>query len=296
MGSNANMLSLTPAAFVHTVNAEREGLMDSGYDPAMDRDNSFLSGLGENGARIAAFPAASDPAAKFYWNVVDDFALQSNKGPCPAETVGMFKLRGADCETKAAGAREVTGTVLPFKIIRAIRNYGFRDRMVEADISVSVEGDSPGDWMATAVHIAEHAIVGDAIFAQVTVLVPNQWGISPQQAKLLSKVHYLPQPTRSPREEERVILGASRAGTAADVEYDELSNDLIENPSKMPDPERRLTRAAAAAKAAVIKKYRLPANLVPTERLGLNGQVHDREVISITPGAEIGTSIPALGE
>lgn len=75
-GSNANMLSLMPAAFVHAVNAEREGFQDSGYIAVVDRDFSFLSGLGEDGPRLASSPsAASDPAAKFYWNVVDGFVL-----------------------------------------------------------------------------------------------------------------------------------------------------------------------------------------------------------------------------
>lgn len=296
-GSNANMLSLTPATFVHAVNAEREGFRDSGYDAAVDRDYSFLSGLGEDGPRLAASPAASDPAAKFYWNVVDGFVLQSDKGPCPVATVGMFKLRGANCETKAAAAREVPGTVLPFKVIRAIRNHGFTGGMVAADISVSVEGGSPGDWMATAVYIAEHAIVGDVTFSQVAVFVPNQWAdFPPQQAKLLSKVYYAPVPARSPWKEQWTIMGAARAGTAADVEYDRLSNDLIEDPSKVPDPERRLTRAAAAARAAVVRKYSLPAKWVPTERLGLDGQVHDREAIRIATGSGVEASMSALGE
>jgi hypothetical protein len=150
--------------------------------------------------------------------------------------------------------------------------------MVEANVLVSVEGGSPGDWMATVVHVAEHAIVRDVTFAEVTVFVPNQWGdFPPQRWNPLSRVYYAPVPARSPWKETWTVLGATKAGTPAYVEYDELSNDLIEDPSKVPEPEKRLARAAGAARAAVIKKFKLPIGWVPTESLGLDGKVHDRE-------------------
>ena len=62
----------------------------------------------------------------------------------------------------ALDADAVQGHVLPFKIISAIRNFGFKEGMIPAQISVSVEGGGPADWAATAIYIAEHSIVNSA--------------------------------------------------------------------------------------------------------------------------------------
>jgi hypothetical protein len=64
-------------------------------------------------------------------------------------------------------ARFYFPSVLPFKVIRAIRNHGYQDRMVEAYVSISVDGGAPGDWMATAVYV--HG----------TTDFPCQWSSSP---------------------------------------------------------------------------------------------------------------------
>ena len=64
----------------------------------------------------------------------------------------------------------------------------------------------------------------------------------------------------------------------------------------MPDPEKRLSRAAAAAKSAIIRKYRLAAGWTPTEGLGLDGQVFDRKAIRIALGSGLDGSMSALGE
>ncbi|MBV9247846.1 MAG: hypothetical protein JO227_01175 [Acetobacteraceae bacterium] len=44
-------------------------------------------------------------------------------------------------------------------------------------------------------------------------------------------------PSRSPWEEKWTLIRAQHAATPADVEFDELSNDLIEDPDKVPDPD-----------------------------------------------------------
>src|SRR5690349_19625560 len=62
-------------------------------------------------------------------------------------------------------ADAVQGHVLPFNIISAIRNFGFKEGMIPAQTSVSVEGGEPSDWMATAIYIAEHEIGNGAFYA-----------------------------------------------------------------------------------------------------------------------------------
>ena len=52
-----------------------------------------------------------------------------------------------------------TGQVLPFKVVSAIRNFGFGEDHLAAQISISVEGGRPSDWMATGIFVAEHSIV-----------------------------------------------------------------------------------------------------------------------------------------
>jgi hypothetical protein len=114
--------------------------------------------------------------------------------------------------------------------------------------------------------------------------------------KLLAKAYYAPDPAHSPWQEKWAIIGADHAPTLADVEYDKLSNDLIEDPDKVPDPDKRLDRAAAAARKAVIVKYALPRSWQPTTDLGLNGQEHDGDHVHLE-GAdedEVAASLAAL--
>ncbi len=294
-GSYANMIALGPQAFAWAVNDGRKGFAESGYVQAVANDFSFFSKLAVGGGTLKDyFNPDQARALKFYWNALGGYVVQADNLDCPPKRVGSFTLRAPNCEARAAAARDVSGKLLPFAIIGAIRNHGFVGGMVEADVSISVDGGEPGDWMATAVYVAEHSIVRDVTFATVSAYVPNPWGDQPpQQYKLLAKVYYAPDPTRSPWKEKWTILGASRAGTMADIEYDKLSNDLMDD---TPDPNLRLEKAAAAAKKAVIRKYGLPKNWVPTDNLGLHGQVHDRDHIRLGDAGQIDASMPALAE
>ena len=202
--------------------------------------------------------------------MVDGYTVRAANLGCPPRKVGDFDVGGENCAARAAAEQDISGKVLSFKVIGAIRNHGFKDGMVGADVSVSVEGGKPGDWLATAAYVAEHAIVADTTFSEVSVFVPNPWAdFPPQRVKLLAKAYCAPIPSRSPWSGKWTLIGAQHAATPADVEFDKLSNDLIEDPDKVPDPNKRLERAEAAARRTVIKKYRLPASWKPNDNLGL---------------------------
>jgi hypothetical protein len=115
--------------------------------------------------------------------------------------------------------------------------------------------------------------------------------LPPQRAKLLAKVYYGPEPNRSPWKEKWSIFSAAKGATLADIEYEKLSNDLIDD---TPDPDARVRKAEIAAKRAVIRKYSLPRTWTPTENLGIDGQEHDREHIHITPVSGIDASMSVL--
>jgi len=64
----------------------------------------------------------------------------------------------------------------------------------------------------------------------------------------------------------------------------------------VPDPNKRLERAEAAARRTVIKKYRLPASWKPNDNLGLDGQEHDRSHLHVTGPSQEDDSMAALNE
>lgn len=182
----------------------------------------------------------------------------------------------------ALDADAVQGHVLPFKIISAIRNFGFKEGMIPAQISVSVEGGGPADWAATAIYIAEHSIVNGAFYSVVEVYVPNPWGdMPPQQYKKLAQVFYAPDPAHSPwgKDDTWTILPAAKAGTLADIEFDKLGGDLLSD--KIGDPDRRAKIADAQARRIVINKYHLSSKWQPTEGLGLTGASFRRSHVDV---------------
>ena len=297
-GSYANMLALGPQAFAWAVNDGRNGFDNSGYDESVAHDFTFFRALPAGSGKLSD-AVNPDTAEKLtlYWNVVDGYTVQASNLSCPPRKVGDFLVEGEHCAEQAAAAQDVSGAVLPFKVIRAIRNHAFRDGMVQAGVSVSVEGGSPGDWLATAAYVAEHAIVGDVTFAEVSVFVPNPRGdFPPQHVKLLAKAYYAPVPSRSPRDDQWLLLGAKHAATPADVEFAELSNDLLEDPGKVTDADELAQRADSAARRVVIQKYRLPQDWKPSDGLGLDGQKHDRDHLHITGQDEGDRSMAAVLE
>jgi hypothetical protein len=282
VGSAAEMLALDAQAFVHAVNAGRADSKGQGYDEAIDRDYSFLTRLGGDVAKLSRYVDFSAHGTFFSWDAKTGASIYAKEGPCPAEKIDTVTVSGTDCEARASFARDITGRALPFQVIMAVRNHGFGADRAEAAIAISVDSGGPGDWLATAIYVAEHSLVRDAVSAKVQVFVPNPWGDdSPAGHKMLATVYYDPTVARTAPKEEWLIVGAQRAGTPADIEYDRLSSDLIEDPDKVPDPDLRMQRAEAAAKKIVMRKYRLPADWHPTEKLGLDGQPHDRNHIRV---------------
>lgn len=295
-GSYANMLSLGQQAFVWAVNEGRRGFKDSGFQKDVMANFGFLDTLEANGQKISAIVSPeANPGLTFYWNIREGYVFQSDSLGCPPKQVGDFLFRGKDCEALAAAAQDIAGQVLPFKIIRALRNHEFVAGMVEAQVSVSVEGGTPGDWVATAIYVAEHSMVRDVTFVEAEVYVPNPWAdFPPQHSKLLAKVYYGPDPARSPWKEPWGIFAAKHAGSLAEIEYDVLANDLIDDPAKTPNPIERLQKAEQAAKREVIAKYGLSKTWEPRDDVGLDGQGHDREHIRITDGGGLEPSLTAL--
>jgi hypothetical protein len=291
-GNYTNMLLLGPEAFVYAVNSGRKGFDNSGYNEALDHDLSFFSRVDAGGGKLSDYVNPTSPGLSLYWNVVQGYVAMSDDGQCPPRTVGLFTIRGPNCEERAVAARDVFGNVLPFTVIRAIRNYAFKDGMVEAAVSISLKGGEPADWMATAVYVAEHSVVRDVTFVTVEVFVPNPWDdFPPQGHKILAKVYYAPNPARSPWKQQWSIFSATKAATLADIEYDKLSNDLIDD---TPDPDLRMRKAENAAKRVVVQKYSLPGTWKPADDLGLDGHQHDREHVHIAPMSGIDSSMSVL--
>lgn len=192
-------------------------------------------------------------------------------------------------------ADAVQGHVLPFKIITAIRNFGFPKAEILAQISVSVEGGNPADWMATGIYIAEHSIVNGAAYSVTEVYVQNPWGeLPPTRFKKLAQVYYSPDPSHSPWNEfgPWSIFTAAKAGTLADIEFDKLGNDLLSD--KISDPDKRMATADAQARRSVIQKYKLSAKWKPTEGLGLTGTVYYRGHVDVVAGPDIYVSMQEL--
>lgn len=184
------------------------------------------------------------------------------------------------------------GQVLTFGIIRAFRNYGFKDGMVAAEVSVSVEGGSRDDWMATAVDIAEQSILGDVTFAKVEVYSLNPWSdLSPTEHKLLAKVYYSgPAPKRSPWPTDQwAIFAVDRASTLADIEFDVLQNQILETlAAKVSDRNKLLEEAGFRALALIVQKYKLPFGWQASMDGWSSSRRYDRELIRVTDthGAE----------
>jgi hypothetical protein len=291
-GAYANMIALGPQAFVWAVNDGRRGFEDSGYDNTIANNFSFFSKIPTGIGKLSDYVNPnSAKGLTFYWNAVQGYVVRADNLDCPPRKVGLFTVTGQNCDAKAAAARDISGKVLPFKIYTAIRNRAFVNGMVAAQVAVGVGGGGPGDWMATAVYIAEHSVVRDVTFAEVDVLVLNPWGDKPPlQYKRLASVYYAPIPARSPWKEKWTVLGASRLASLADIEFDILSNTLMDDPDKTPDPDKRASKAEAAAKATVIRKYGLPKDWKSTAGLGLDGQYHDREQIHIENETDVDAS------
>lgn len=192
-------------------------------------------------------------------------------GPSRGKTEVAERSPAVSAGTEAIDPDAVTGKVLPFKIVAAIRNDGFRDNMVQALVTVSVTGGTPADWAATAIHVAEHAIVEDVTFAQAEVIIENPWGDRPPQHwKMLARADFSPIPGKSPWSDRWAVFVASRAATPAEIEYDELDNALLgKYLDTVHDPSKRLGRAETEARRFVIRQYHLPANWKPDPQFQL---------------------------
>src|SRR5581483_11190535 len=109
--------------------------------------------------------------------------------------------------------------VLPFRVLTAIRNYGYRDGMVEGFVAVAVTGGSKGDWAATASYIAQQSVIRDVTFTQVEVYTDSPWGDKPpQRAKSLATAYFIPASGKGPWERPFDILVAKQQGSPAQIE------------------------------------------------------------------------------
>ena len=190
------------------------------------------------------------------------------------------------------------GRVLPFKVLNAARLDAYRDGMVRALVTVSVTGGTPADWAATAVHIAESAIVKDVTFATAEVMVDNPWGDRPPTRwKKLAQADFSPIPGKSPWSDKWAITVASRTATPAEVEYDELEEALVSKyADAVQNPDARLRRVAAEARRFIIQKHRLPASWKPDAQ-GLLGWLRptERSQVRIEVGEEAAESMKRVG-
>lgn len=176
------------------------------------------------------------------------------------------------------------GSPLPFKVLSAIRNHAFKDGMVLADVTVSVEGGTSSDWIATAVYVAEHSIVEDANVAKVFVIVANNDGDSaPRMITELAEAYY--DPDVRIWKKQWSIFAAEHAATQADIKYFVLSNDLLD--PNIDDPEKQQRKADAEARARVVREFHLPSTWKSgVDRLGyfgFTGKEYTRSDVDIAP-------------
>lgn len=158
----------------------------------------------------------------------------------------------------------VTGRVLPFKVLDAVRNRAFQNGMVGAMSAVAVNGGTKQDWAATAAYVARHSIVKDVTFAKVEVFVDSPWGDKPPQwAKRLATAYYGPRPGKTPWNKPFDLTVAEKAGSLPDIEWSELEAVALDRQSKVTDPDRKMQLADAEASTIVIRKYHLPSNWRP---------------------------------
>ena len=275
-GAYSNMLPLGPEAFVYWVNARRKGFDNSGYSESVANDLSFLSRINVGTGKLSDFANPRWSRIELYWNMVEGYVVQAEDGVCPPRKIGSFTIRGSNCDDFS----DVFGSVLPFTIEQAFRNYAYKDKKVEAFVSLVVEGGQPGDWIATAVYVAERSIVRDVNFASVLVLQKD-----PEQE--LAQVYYAPDPSRSLKYKKWVILATNRAATRPDAEYKALLNELSEVHADW-------TKAKEAARRIIIRKYSLPQDWKPLEIFGVHGPSHDRDHIHIKEGVGIEGRMLAL--
>lgn len=204
----------------------------------------------------------------------------------------------ANADTSTQNQPTYAGRVMPFSVIRAIRNYGFKDGLVSAQVSIGVEGGTPSDWMATAVYVAEQSIINDVTFSQVEVYVPTLWAdFPPTHSKMIGKAYYAgPDPRKSPWPNEQwAIFSASRAATLPEIEFDELTSLLIEKlSSRIHDADLLGKKAEEEARKLLIQKYGLPRSWQPRDNGGLNGPQATRTQIRITSTEGVEASIAAL--
>lgn len=201
----------------------------------------------------------------------------------------------------AALAQTYTGKVLPFEIIVAVRNYNLnRNGMLPAQVSISVQGGTQADWLATAAYVAEKAIVNDVTFSEVTVFVPSPWGDrAPQARKRLAQAYYSgPDPSLSPWPDKPwLVMAQGHAASLPDVEYGELADKLLgeEPPS---DDDSASNAADAKAIRLLVRKYHLPKRWKPDEQLDAMDpkavQVEDRRQIVVSDSDDAEASIEEL--
>jgi hypothetical protein len=208
---------------------------------------------------------------------------------------GTAAATAQPAKSPSVSANDVSGKVLPFTVVRATRNHAFKEGIVIADVSVSVEGGEPDDWMATGVYVAEHAIVGDVTATEVLVIIPNPGAdFPPQMPKELAKVYF--DPNTRMWDKKWLVLGAGHAGTLADLEYYELGDQLLDG--TITDPDKQQEKADNAARKIVIKKYGLPkdwkSKIDDVTYLGLHETTLDRENIHITVPDGIAESMASL--
>jgi hypothetical protein len=288
----AALLALGPEPFAYAVNEGREGLEGSGFSGGVARDLSFIARIHTSVGRLSEYLSSEGRDPILGWSLDGGYFLSERGGRCPHQRIGDFTIGAPDCEARAEAAWEIRGTVLPFRVHRAARNFvvglARGTREVQAQIAIAVEEGTPRDWMATAVHVAELAVAGRATSADVLVFRDNPWGDAPpRQYKSLARVTY--NPSRSSADKPWSILAADRLPTTLDIEHDVLTAQLYD-PALKPQM-RRGESPEQAARRIVMEKHRLPRTWEPTPGLGIHGTNRDRAQIRVTVSAEATSAI-----
>jgi hypothetical protein len=194
--------------------------------------------------------------------------------------------------------QSISGKVLPFKVVRAIRNYGYQRGMIEAAVSIAVDPAmaAKGDWYATTAFAAEKSFIRDVTFVQVEVIINNPWGdMPPLLHKKLVTAYFSPIPGMSPWNDRWSFIGVDKAASLTNIAFDVLSNDLMgKYQDRISDPEKLLKKAEDEARRSVIRIYHLSSKWQPDLLWDPGSEVKGRGYVHVMETPEGDYSATAL--
>lgn len=163
------------------------------------------------------------------------------------------------------------GTALPFNINHAVINSAFQNDTKLAQITISVNGGSQGDWVATGIRAAERAVSAGGDAAQVNVNRADLDGRDdvPNMFRELATVYYAPNKDKDPWSGGKggKVWGILIADHLVTSEQINIYNDFENLTEKLVNHGMDPNRADEIAGKKIARKY----HLKPDWRLPIGG-------------------------